>query len=154
VFIGGVIAVAWILYAAFTDRVVRDADQVVSGPVLGRVHQRDLAADSSSVAILAAKIAGAGGAAAPYRLAVVAPRERPGVAALGEQLARLNEGELADVMVANGVLDKSELLRSVSLADRLLVVAHQGRTTGTDLEEVAEYAELAGKPVLGTVLIV
>jgi hypothetical protein len=121
---------------------------------LGRVHQRDLAADSSSVAILAAKIAGAGGAAAPYRLAAIAPRERPGVAALGEQLARLNEGELADVMVANGVLDKPELLRSVSVADRLLVVAHQGRTTGTDLEEVAEYAALAGKPVLGTVLIV
>jgi hypothetical protein len=122
--------------------------------VLERIHQRDLNADSSSVAILAAKIAGAGVAAAPYRLAVVAPREQPTVAALTDQLARLNEGEFAGVIQANGVLDKPELLRSVSSADRLLVVAHQGSTTDTDLGEVAEYAAFSGKPVLGTVLIV
>lgn len=154
-FIGGLVAVAWILYTAFTDRVVRDADQVVSGPILERVNQRDLAAGSaSSVAILAAKIAGAGRAEAPYRLALVAPREQPGVGALGEQLARLNEGEFADVIPANGVLDKPELLRAVSGADRLVVVAQQGKTTDSDLFEVAEYAALAGKPILGTVLVV
>lgn len=154
-FVGGLVAVAWTLYTAFTDRVVRDADQVVSGPVLERVPRGDLAAESSaSVAILAAKIAGAGGTEAPYRLALVAPRELPDVAALGEQLGRLNEGEFADVIPANGVLDKPELLRTVSAADRLVVVAHQGKTTDSDLLEVDEYAALAGKPVLGTVLVV
>lgn len=153
-FVGGLLAVALVLYNAFTDRVVRNADQVVSGPVLERVYQRDLNADSSSVAILAAKIAGAGVSAAPFRLAVVAPREQPDVAALAEQLARLNEGEFTDIIQANGVLDKPELLRTVSGADRLLVVAHQGKTTETDLAEVAEYAGFSGKPVLGTVLIV
>lgn len=154
-FIGGFIAVGCILYVALTDRVVRDAGQIVSDPILERIRQGELSGGlSASVAILAAKIAGAGSGESPYRLAVVAPRERPDAAALSEQLAHLNQGEFAEIIAANGVLDKPDLLRAVSRADKLLVVACLNTTSNSDLAEVAEYAQLTGKPVLGTALIV
>lgn len=154
VLVGGLIGVAWILYSAFSDRILRDADQTVSAPVLEKLSKEDLHKESArGVDVLAGKIEGSSKAAGARTIAIVSPSASDAAGELVSQLSQNLAGENFDVMHFNGMLDDAKALRSVANADVMVVIAEVNVTRVDDLVEVTEYAQLVKARILGTVLI-
>ena len=153
-FLGALLGAAWILYAAMSDRLLRDVGQVVSLPVLEQVSRTALATESdSSPGVLAAKIAGLKSATAAQRVAIVSARANDLVQTLGDRLAGDLSSDFEDVIVANGSLDDSAAMRSVAGADAIVIVAMLDDSSIDDLSELDEYTRMVDSRVLGTVVI-
>lgn len=152
--VGGMAGVAYILYSAFTDRILRDRDQIVSEPVLKRISPAQVQnAQSTTVDVLIGNIAVAGKAAAAERVAIVSPRAQAMSAQLGERMSLQLADDFPTVVFASDVLGNADSVRATTSADILVVLAEVGRTSTEDLEQVAQFASLLGARVLGTVMI-
>ena len=154
IFIGAIVGAAIILYVAVTDEVVRNADQVKTGPVLGTLSKADVESGSeATLGVNAGKIVAFARAAESHRVSIVSPRENGESEALAAKLKDFLASDIENVDVALSALDKADSLKSASAADLIVVIAEVGFTKVPDLSEVKEFAELVGTRIAGTILI-
>lgn len=153
-FVGGLAGVAWITYAAATDRFVRSESQVASLPVLGRISasNRD-EKNADALAMLATRVSAPKALTSGKQLVIVTAREDANLEELRSNLDRELTDGFASVAAANGALDNAAALRLASQADAAVVVTILGKTKIEDAEELHQVLATMNVEVLGTLVV-
>lgn len=155
-FVGGLIGSALILFLALRDRTIINGTQVAritGAPILRDIGRKTFNQDFRMVLRFIGGLrsveAGAGGS-----VAIIAPTELPQLdeKAFDEEHSGSELAISNDFHIANGVMANESALTSALQSSGVVIAAAVGVTDESDLRRTVDSLQVAGVPVLGSII--